>query len=47
MSTNGLTIARNGDGLESDVTSRDLANDWGVVIALMQTTINKRSVKML
>lgn len=47
MSTNGLTIARNGDGLEADVISRDLANDWGVVIALMQTTINKRSVKML
>jgi len=47
MSTNGLTIARNGDGLESDAISRDLANGWGVVIALMQTTINKRSVKML
>ena len=47
MSTNGLAIARNGDELESDVTSRDLANGWGVVIALMQTTINKRSVKML
>ena len=47
MSTNGLAIARNGDGLESDVISRDLANGWGVVITLMQTTINKRSVKML
>ena len=47
MSTNGLTIARNGDVLESDSTSRDLANGWGVVIAFMQATINKRSVKML
>ena len=47
MSTNGLAIARNDDGLESDSTSRDLANGWGVVIALMQTTINKHSVKML